>query len=98
MSAETQSGATTDMSAQIGVVSRRGTEGESPMNASLRPGDRTLVTGGPGLLGSAVVRALITRAGKGRPLVRPTRPRDNLDGLNCEVGVADLPERDSVTA
>src|SRR5260370_35984460 len=98
MSAGVRHGAMTDISAQIGVESRRGTEGESPMNVSLRPGDLTLVPGGSGFLGSAVVRALIKREVKVRALVRPTSPRDHFDGLNCELVVGDLTDRDSLRA
>ena len=68
------------------------------MNATLRPGDLTLVTGGSGFLGSAVVRALIERGVRVRALVRATSPRDNLRGLDCEVVVGDLTDRDSLKA
>ena len=54
------------------------------MDATLRPGDLTLVTGGSGFLGSAVVRA--------------SSPRDNLRGLDCEVVVGDLTDRKSLKA
>ena len=68
------------------------------MSATLRPGDLTLVTGGSGFLGSAVVRALIERGVRVRALVRASSPRDNLRGLPCEVVVGDLTHRESLKA
>ena len=66
------------------------------MSASLLPGELTLVTGGSGFLGSAVVRALIARGVRVRALVRPTSPRGNLGGLDCEMVVGDLTDRESL--
>ena len=68
------------------------------MSVSLRPDDLTLVTGGSGFLGSAVVRALIGRGLRVRALVRTTSPRDNFVGLDCEVVVGDLTDRASLKA
>jgi dihydroflavonol-4-reductase len=66
------------------------------MSASLLPGELTLVTGGSGFLGSAVVRALIARGARVRVLVRPSSPRDNLHGLDCEAMVGDLTDKESL--
>lgn len=68
------------------------------MNASLRPGAQVLVTGGSGFLGSAVVRALIDRGLRVRALVRPTSPRGNLAGLDCDVVAGDLADQPSLKA
>ena len=68
------------------------------MSATLRPGDLTLVTGGSGFLGSAVVRALIARGVRVRALVRASSPRDHFRGLDCEVVVGDLTDRKTLKA
>jgi dihydroflavonol-4-reductase len=60
------------------------------MMSSLKPGDPVLVTGGSGFLGSAVVRSLAARGVRARVLVRPSSPRGNLEGLDCEAVVGDL--------
>jgi dihydroflavonol-4-reductase len=60
------------------------------MTAALEPGDPVLVTGGSGFLGSAVLRSLVARGVRVRALVRPTSPRANLAGLDCDVAVGDL--------
>jgi uncharacterized protein YbjT (DUF2867 family) len=41
------------------------------MDATLRPGDLTLVTGGSGFLGSAVVRTLIERGARALSFAAP---------------------------
>ncbi|MGI8841770.1 MAG: hopanoid-associated sugar epimerase [Caulobacteraceae bacterium] len=58
--------------------------------ARLESGDRVLVTGGSGFVGSAVLRALGGRGLKVRALARATSARGNLAGLDCEIAVGDM--------
>jgi dihydroflavonol-4-reductase len=59
----------------------------------MQSGDPILVTGVSGFVGSAVARALIGRGLSVRALVRPSSPRRNLEGLECEVVVGDMTDR-----
>jgi dihydroflavonol-4-reductase len=68
------------------------------MSAVLQAGDRVLVTGASGFLGSAVARALVARGAQVRALVRPTSPRGNLAGLGCEIVAGDLTDRQSLAS
>jgi dihydroflavonol-4-reductase len=61
-------------------------------------GEPILVTGASGFVGSAVLRAAIGRGAKARAMVRPTSPRRNLEGLDCEIVVGDLTDPASLTA
>jgi dihydroflavonol-4-reductase len=54
------------------------------------PGDVVLTTGASGFVGSAVARALAARGFKVRALVRPSSPRGNFDGFECELVEGDL--------
>ncbi|MGA3217003.1 MAG: NAD-dependent epimerase/dehydratase family protein [Acidimicrobiales bacterium] len=56
----------------------------------MEPGDRVLVTGADGFIGSAVTRALLARAVEVVALLQPGVPHTNLDGLQIEPAVADL--------
>jgi dihydroflavonol-4-reductase len=56
----------------------------------LKPGDRVLVTGASGFVGSAVLRALCGRDLDVRALVRPSSSRANLEGVDCAAVVGDM--------
>jgi dihydroflavonol-4-reductase len=53
-------------------------------------GDKVLVTGASGFVGSAVARKLLDRGFSVRALVRPTSPRFHLAGLEIEFAEGDL--------
>ncbi len=53
-------------------------------------GDRVLITGASGFVGSAVLRALDGRGLTLRAMVRSSSPRDNLAGVDCEVVEGDM--------
>jgi len=59
-----------------------------PMGLSV--GDRVLVTGGSGFVGSAVLRALAGRGLKLRALVRASSSRANFAGVDCEMVEGDM--------
>ena len=56
----------------------------------LPSGDLTLVTGATGFVGSAVLKALTARGERVRVLVRPSSPRRNLAGVDCEIVEGDM--------
>ncbi|MBI5365962.1 MAG: NAD-dependent epimerase/dehydratase family protein [Planctomycetes bacterium] len=57
---------------------------------------KTLVTGATGFIGANLVRALLAQNREVRALVRETSDRRNLAGLDVEIAVGDLRDRDSV--
>ncbi len=58
----------------------------------------TLVTGGTGFVGSAVVRRLLAEGEPVRALVRPTADRRNLEGLPVEIVTGDQHDPESLRA
>ena len=53
---------------------------------------KTLLTGGTGFVGAAVLRALVAAGHRVRALVRPNSDRRNLIGIDCEIVTGDLVE------
>ena len=62
----------------------------------LSPGDRVLVTGASGFIGSAVTRQLLARQQEVVALVEPGADTANLAGLNVKQVIGDLRSRESV--
>ena len=59
-------------------------------------GDKVLVTGASGFVGSAVARALIRSGYRVRALLRPTSKRTNITGLEVEIVEGDMRDAASV--
>lgn len=57
---------------------------------------KTLITGSTGFLGSAVLRQLLNDGQKVRALVRQNSDQSNLAGLDVEIVIGDLRDRDSL--
>ncbi len=57
---------------------------------SLSPGDRVVVTGAAGFIGSAVTRALLERGAHVVALLEPGAARSNLEGLDVECREVDV--------
>ena len=62
----------------------------------LASGDRVLVTGASGFIGSAVTRQLLAREQEVVALVEPGADTANLEGLDVKQVVGDLRSRESV--
>ncbi len=56
-------------------------------------GDKVLVTGASGFVGSAVARALSRRGDDVRVLMRASSPRDNIEGESFEIAEGDMLDR-----
>jgi dihydroflavonol-4-reductase len=61
-------------------------------------GERVLITGASGFIGSAAVRAFLNAGFTVRAFVRPSSPRTNLKGLPIEIAEGDITNRLSIAA
>jgi len=64
--------------------------------ATIEPGNRVLITGASGFIGSAVARAVQARGAQVVALVAPDADDRNLDGIVAERVVADIRDADAV--
>jgi dihydroflavonol-4-reductase len=64
----------------------------------IQPGDRVVVTGAAGFIGSAVTRALRSRDAKVVAVLEPGADDRNLDGIDAERTVADVRDKAAVRA
>jgi len=60
-------------------------------------GERILVTGASGFVGSAVARALATRGDDVTVLLRASSPRTNIAGIECRVAIGDMRDVEAMT-
>jgi dihydroflavonol-4-reductase len=77
-----------------------GGSGGSPRraNTAIEPGDRVVVTGASGFIGSAVTRAVQAKGARVVALVEPGANPRNLADLDVERAVTDIRDRDAVRA
>lgn len=68
----------------------------APGPFEIRPGDRVLVTGAGGFVGSAVTRALLARSAAVAVMLQPGSATSNIDGLEVERIEADVRDRIAV--
>lgn len=66
--------------------------------ARIEPGDRVVITGAAGFIGSAVARALQARGARIVAVVEPGADDRNLEGIDAERAVADIRDIDAVRA
>lgn len=71
---------------------------EPQTSAAVAAGDRVVVSGASGFIGSAVVRALVARGARVVALVEPGGDEANLQGLDVELVQLDVRDRDGVIA
>jgi dihydroflavonol-4-reductase len=67
-----------------------------PASVPLQPGDRVVVTGASGFIGSAVTRALVARGAHVVAAVEPGADDRNLRGMDIERAVLDIRDRTAV--
>jgi dihydroflavonol-4-reductase len=67
------------------------------LSCEIMVGDLTFVTGATGFIGSHVVRLLLQRGDRVRILARNSSPKNNIDGLGCEIVLGDLKDAMSLT-
>jgi hopanoid-associated sugar epimerase len=72
--------------------------GHAPEAASVEPGDRVVITGASGFIGSAVARAVLAKGAQVVAVVEPGAEARNLTGLDVERAAADIRDAGAVRA
>ena len=72
--------------------------GYAPEAASVEPGDRVVITGASGFIGSAVARAVLAKGAQVVAVVEPGADLRNLTGLDVERVVVDIRDAGAVRA